>query len=241
MSPENRTRTGFGPLPARSKKFASGAVASLALVMLGLANPTLASASAPASETAKDRCDRYYYFSDNGASFVAENGGGDCRGRTGPAGPPGRPGATGPMGPPNTNDIDSTDYFELDDVGGISLREELSAVLLNDGSIYVGQRDLALGGGVGGPYTWDLISDNDGFPESCDPVSLAVLAAGGNAYVKVLCADGEVWETVGERDVVLGEFVFDDAWLEVAEPAPLATKKFKAEKALTGAPTNSVH
>ncbi|MFE3323794.1 hypothetical protein [Streptomyces sp. NPDC059176] len=222
MSPENRTRTGFGPLPARSKKFASGAVASLALVMLGLANPTLASASAPASETAKDRCDRYYYFSDNGASFVAENGGGDCRGR-------------------HTNDIDSTDYFELDDVGGISLREELSAVLLNDGSIYVGQRDLALGGGVGGPYTWDLISDNDGFPESCDPVSLAVLAAGGNAYVKVLCADGEVWETVGERDVVLGEFVFDDAWLEVAEPAPLATKKFKAEKALTGAPTNSVH
>ncbi|MFD9219786.1 hypothetical protein ACFWDI_07115 [Streptomyces sp. NPDC060064] len=107
MSPKSRSGSGLGPFPQRTKLLTGGAMASLALVMVGLSNPAMATASSPranlAPVSASDRCERITY--DTASGLVVERGGGDkCKGKngatgpTGPTGPAGEDGATGPTG-----------------------------------------------------------------------------------------------------------------------------------------------
>ncbi|MET7663387.1 hypothetical protein ABZS99_31805 [Streptomyces sp. NPDC005463] len=67
MSPENGTQSKLGPLPRRGRWIAGGAVASLAVVVLGFTSPALATAAASqkagvaqGGDKCKDKEDRLY-------------------------------------------------------------------------------------------------------------------------------------------------------------------------------------
>ncbi|MEU6220536.1 hypothetical protein ABZ845_23925 [Streptomyces sp. NPDC047022] len=113
MSAENRTRTGMGPLPRQWR--AGGAAASLAVVVLGFAEPALA--APPSSPSAPTTSVRAVGGNDcrRAASRLGAFGPGShdkCgvgptgpRGATGPTGPTGATGATGPAGPGGTEPV----------------------------------------------------------------------------------------------------------------------------------------
>ncbi|MGW7329178.1 hypothetical protein ACWGIU_11435 [Streptomyces sp. NPDC054840] len=233
----------------RNRLLTGGGTALLAFVTLGLANPALAAtATEDAKPAAGDRC--YGYYSDSGFVVAGDGDGDDCgdgRGEAGPRGPAGPPGPPGPPGPSLCDDIDTTDYFatSLED---LLIREELSAVLLTDERVLVGQRDLNLNGSAANAYVWDRIDDNTGFPQDSEPCAVSITtpsggvsAVGDTAYVKVLFLSGEVWELPGVRTGILGTDTFDfsgGTWVEVTEPS-LALKDLKNKKALKAAPKNA--
>ncbi|MFE9631564.1 hypothetical protein [Streptomyces sp. NPDC006463] len=116
MSPENRTRSVLGPLPRRSGWLTGGTLASLTLVMAGIAGPALATAQSmraaetvnAATPTGGDHCEAQHTKPDHGRRAAAAEagprggGGDDCdqgkQGPTGPTGPRGPKGDTGPAG-----------------------------------------------------------------------------------------------------------------------------------------------
>lgn len=115
MSPENRKRSALGPLPRRSGWLTGGTLASLALVMAGIAGPALATAQSlraagtvnAATPTGGDQCEAKHTKPDHDRRAAAEagprgGGGDDCdrgkQGPTGPTGPRGPKGDTGPAG-----------------------------------------------------------------------------------------------------------------------------------------------
>ncbi|WP_051795670.1 hypothetical protein [Streptomyces sp. NRRL S-87] len=117
MSP-GHTRSSLGPLPRRRAALAGGAVASLALLLGGFANPAVALTARPAlsGPTGSDHCpsrekeegkekgnDDGRERGDRPMSARHQAGGGDggskgCPGPTGPTGPTGPQGGTGPTG-----------------------------------------------------------------------------------------------------------------------------------------------
>ncbi|MFG2298857.1 hypothetical protein [Streptomyces sp. NPDC048603] len=128
MSPEFRTRSSLGPLTRRKAWAASGAFASLALVMTGMAGPALAQAQSAkaaviseATPSGGGECKDDHGKDDHGKRPDRPNGPGKAKkpgdghdgkhddkckdkgkgatGPTGPTGPQGPPGDTGPTGP----------------------------------------------------------------------------------------------------------------------------------------------
>lgn len=89
MSLQSRTGAGLSPLPKRSGLLAGGAVASLALVMLGLASPALAAAPThrmaeeASLSSAADRCD-WSSYEVGSISVAVESGGDRCKRKPGP-------------------------------------------------------------------------------------------------------------------------------------------------------------
>ncbi|MET8127163.1 collagen-like protein [Streptomyces sp. NPDC005231] len=115
MSPENGTPSRLGPLPRRGRQLAGGAVASLALVMLGFTSPALAIAASshtagvtPVGTQSADKCkdkDKKHRYGAAGA--LGDNGKDKdkCKdknkgkkGDTGATGDTGNTGATGDTG-----------------------------------------------------------------------------------------------------------------------------------------------
>ncbi|MFZ3498875.1 hypothetical protein ACODT5_37635 [Streptomyces sp. 5.8] len=93
MSSENKARVYLGPLPRRAGWLTGGTLATVALVLAGLATPAVALAEAPGSP---DHCKSQHKRA--GAPAAAH--GDDCKvGPRGPRGPKGPKGATGPTGP----------------------------------------------------------------------------------------------------------------------------------------------
>ncbi|MDD9377467.1 hypothetical protein M8Z33_12525 [Streptomyces sp. ZAF1911] len=100
MSSENKARTYLGPMPRRAGWLTGGTLASVALVLGGLASPAVALAEASGGP---DHCK-----SKRATAPMAAHGD-DCKvgprgpkgpkGATGPTGPRGATGATGPTGP----------------------------------------------------------------------------------------------------------------------------------------------
>ncbi|MEU9009690.1 hypothetical protein AB0D12_07875 [Streptomyces sp. NPDC048479] len=109
MSPEHRTKSPLGPLPRRRAWLTGGTIASIALVLTGMASPTIAAAQATkansdvvaAGQSDRDRCDNRTKAQPRAETAPQAVGGKDkCKvGPTGPTGPRGRKGATGPTGP----------------------------------------------------------------------------------------------------------------------------------------------
>lgn len=189
MSPENRTRSALGPLPQRRAWLTGGAIASLALMLSGIASPVLA-AGQPAKaavgvSAASETVDECTYDPDGVSQQVVTRDGddgdddGDRRGC--------RP--TGPC-----NDIDAYYPLFLDpqhQVTGVLFDPDKAGRLPVEAS--VGIRTVP-----GGTYDWDLISDNPGFP--LDACSISVSSVGNGRFVddtsvQVLTKAGVVWET----------------------------------------------
>ncbi|MFF1459340.1 hypothetical protein ACFVXT_28650, partial [Bacillus cereus] len=106
MSPENGTQSKLGPLPRRGRWIAGGAVASLAVVMLGFSSPALALAAtshkagvaqgAQGGDKCKDKKDRVY--GDPGVLGDKDKGKDKCKGPKGDTGNTGNTGNTGDTG-----------------------------------------------------------------------------------------------------------------------------------------------
>ncbi|WP_327305780.1 hypothetical protein OG730_21560 [Streptomyces sp. NBC_01298] len=99
MSSENKARVYLGPLPRRAGWLTGGTLATVALVLAGLATPAVALAEAPAGG---DHCKAQRHRAGVPAQAPVAGGGhgDDCKvGPTGPRGPRGPKGATGPTGP----------------------------------------------------------------------------------------------------------------------------------------------
>ncbi|MGW0389428.1 hypothetical protein ACWDYJ_00735 [Streptomyces sp. NPDC003042] len=104
MSPEYKTRSTLGPLPRRSGWVTGGTLASIAMVLAGIASPAVATAETVqvteaviAADPAGggDECRDHHRPDDNWPRSLAGGGGDDkCK-----EGKPGKPGATGPTGP----------------------------------------------------------------------------------------------------------------------------------------------
>ncbi|MFD7442555.1 hypothetical protein [Streptomyces sp. NPDC059909] len=135
MSPENRTPSVLGPLPQRGRWIAGGAMASVALVVLGFTTSAAAvgqSVKAPAklspaqSPTGDDECDEDRYALAL-PSFMGAMGDDyddedydKCKKKVGPTGATGNTGDTGPKG--DTGDTgpkgDTGDTGATGDTGG---------------------------------------------------------------------------------------------------------------------------
>ncbi|MGW1704329.1 hypothetical protein ACWCP8_01910 [Streptomyces sp. NPDC002206] len=122
MSPENGTPSRLGPLPRRGKQLAGGAVASLALVMIGFTSPALAIAAsshtagvtpvgAQSADKCKDKDKKHRYgaagaLGDNGKDKDKCKDKDKNKGKKGNTGATGATGATGDTG--NTGDTGAT-------------------------------------------------------------------------------------------------------------------------------------
>ncbi|MFG2974802.1 hypothetical protein ACGFYY_17675 [Streptomyces sp. NPDC048331] len=107
MTPENRPRPRLGPLPRRGSWLTGGTLASLALVMAGVASPAMAAAqSIQAAETVVaatpagggDCKEKPKGKHDRPRSMAVEAAGGHDKCDEGKQGPPGPPGPRGPKG-----------------------------------------------------------------------------------------------------------------------------------------------
>ncbi|MCY0935030.1 hypothetical protein [Streptomyces sp. H34-S4] len=240
MSSENKARTYLGPLPRRAGWLTGATLASVALVLAGMASPAVALTVVP---TNSGDCKTEQRSQDTGTQETADligqqaHGDDDCnvgptgpRGPRGPKGQTGPRGATGPTGPKGAtgpcNDIDSyspsnTEDFHAALVGGVA---------------YAGRATVP-----GGAPVWQNISnaDNPGFPGRL-ACGISIAAQGGDAFIKVLTTTGQVYQTHG--DVTGMTFVWDEAWTQLL-PAPnpmlgLRSKgvEWKGDMSYSGAP-----
>ncbi|MGW1880885.1 hypothetical protein [Streptomyces sp. NPDC001970] len=128
MSPEHRTPSGLGPLPQRGKLVARGAMASLALVMLGFTVPAVAAgpAGAPGGSAGTSAANPCYEVEDGPDGHRLTMLSDDCdddgkdkdkdkdkkkvgpTGPTGPTGPKGDTGDRGPTGPTGPAGVGAT-------------------------------------------------------------------------------------------------------------------------------------
>ncbi|MFD5631298.1 hypothetical protein [Streptomyces sp. NPDC127072] len=262
MSPEPRNRTPFGPLPVRHGWLTGGAVASLALVLSGIASPAGAVARTvdPATETAGtvlaspstgDPCKKPKPKpkprprpEGRSAGPLAGGEHDKCQtgptgptgpmGPTGPKGPTGATGATGPTGP--TGATGPTGPCSDIDTYSPSNTEDFQAVLTG-GNAFVGKASVP-----GGTIVWqDLTNPVVAGSDSANPdypagvCAIAIEAQGNDAYVKVVTVGGQVWQTHG--DTQGNTFVWNEAWVQQTTPTPVALRANGLKGDLDGART----
>ncbi|MET9851396.1 hypothetical protein ABZY57_00300 [Streptomyces sp. NPDC006450] len=239
MSSENKARTYLGPLPRRAGWLTGGALATVALVLGGLASPAVALAEAPGGP---DHCKSQHHRAVEGGQLAH---GDDCKvGPRGPRGPKGHKGATGPTGPRGatgptgprgatgatgasgatgpTGPVGPTGPTGATGATGAtgpcvdidsyspSNTEDFHAALVG-GVAYAGQATVP-----GGVPRWQNISNNGNFPVGL-ACGISIEAQGNDSYIKVLTTTGQVYQTHG--DVGGGTFIWDEAWTQLL-PAP---------------------
>ncbi|MFF5704657.1 hypothetical protein ACFY7H_19445 [Streptomyces sp. NPDC012794] len=208
MSPETRTPSRMGPLPRQSKWLAGGAVATMAIAMLGLSTPAQADTEAPRTATvaaaqAGDKCADDEDYDDSDVKGAAASPGKDkCEGRPGPPGPPGRdgrdgrdglpgqPGVPGPPGPAGPC-VDISTSWDEEEV-------KYKAVLAPNGTVWAGVYDFNAENptvpGTGPAYTWyNLTAGSPTFP--ANPCGVTIAETANRVIVEVLTTAGTVFET----------------------------------------------
>ncbi|MEU9105872.1 hypothetical protein AB0D54_16125 [Streptomyces xanthophaeus] len=220
MSSKDRARSFLGPMPRRTGWLAGGTLASVALVLTGIAAPATATPLGKGT-VASPGVGAPCKSSNNGPNKTAKPSGGDkCQvGPVGPRGPQGRPGPTGPTG--STGPTGAAACVEIDSYAP-SDTESFHAALVG-GLAYAGVATT-----LGGTPVWQNISDaddNPGFPvgRAC---GISIFAQGDDAFIKVLTTDGGVYQTHG--DVNGANFVWDEAWFPQAPgPNPMVGMRSK--------------
>ncbi|MGW0364984.1 hypothetical protein [Streptomyces sp. NPDC002990] len=216
MSSENRARSIAGPLPRRAGWLTGGTLASMALVLAGIAAPTAAAATAPdtsaaVAPSAGDNCRGQQPKKAKGKSQAAQQGHGDkCK--AGPRGPRGPRGPQGPAGP--CSDVDAYNP---------SASQEVKAVL-DRGTAFAGIRGLTP---TPSDYIWYDLTDNTGPNPSEDPTypagacAISIAAQGNNVTIEVLTTGGELYETNCDPQNVMGvdTLVCTEIWTLV-DPGP---------------------
>lgn len=199
MNPENRSRSSLGPLPRRSAWVTGGTIASLVLMLAGIASPAVAATHTPMAPSGvsvaglgDDDCD---VMTDGAKAVLADDDDGDCgsgdsNGSTGAQGPIG---ATGPAGP--CNDLDHYNPLVVEPVG---THQFAGAIIDPDGS--AGPLGAAAFAGIrtvpGGVFDWENISDTGTtFPANACSISVSSNGLVNTASVQVLTTTGTVFET----------------------------------------------
>lgn len=202
MNPENRTRSSLGPLPRSSAWLTGGTIASMVLMLAGIASPAIAaspSSVAPASvSVAAKGGDGCQVSAESGKAVVNGNGNGNggCGGQgpQGPGGPQGPIGATGPVGP--CNDLD---HYNPLVVAPVATHQVAAALIDPDGA--AGPLQAAAFAGIrtvpGGVFDWENISNTPGggFPAGACSISVSSNGVLNSASVQVLTTAGTVFET----------------------------------------------
>ncbi|WP_129593308.1 hypothetical protein [Streptomyces sp. C] len=218
MSPETRTPSRMGPLPRQSKWLAGGAVATMAIAMLGLATPAQADTDAPATATVAaaptgDRCkgkekDDNDDYEPEVKGAAADPHKDKCV-KVGPPGPPGPPGAPGA---PGLNGRDGRDGLPGTPgtpgapgapgapgvCAGISTSWDEAEVkykaVLSNGIVYAGVYDFNAPNPVNPAYTWyNLTTGSTNFPPN--PCGVTIAETANRVIVEVLTTAGTVFET----------------------------------------------
>ncbi|MET9320006.1 hypothetical protein ABZX75_07390 [Streptomyces sp. NPDC003038] len=213
MSSKNRARSIVGPQPRRAVSLAGGALASMALVLAGIATPAAvaapSAAGAVAGPSAGDDCRGQQ--PNKGKGQAAKKGGGDkCK--TGPRGPRGPRGPQGPAGP--CSDVDAYNP---------SASQEVKAVL-DRGTAFAGIRSLTPSPS---DYIWYDLTDNNGPNPSEDPTypagacAISIAAQANNVSIEVLTTGGALYETTCDPQNVMGTdtLVCTEIWTLV-DPGP---------------------
>ncbi|MEU9955724.1 hypothetical protein [Streptomyces sp. NPDC050982] len=212
MSPELRTRSSLSPLATRGAWLTGGAVASLALVLGGVATP------ASAFATGTPSADIVAADPKTGDECKNDNGHHDSQY------PKAEGKAQTPGGPRHEQcddrDRDREECSDIDSARSNSGQWELSAVLTG-GNAFAGVRETP----GDDDYEWKEISDESNYPKNACAISIVVSNNGQDATVKVLTKNGRVYETEGTRDGG-SEFNWGD-WekLETPREDDLATRE----------------
>ncbi|WP_351234019.1 hypothetical protein [Streptomyces sp. NPDC002133] len=188
MSPENRTPSGLGPLPQRSKLLVGSALASLGLV-LGLAGPALAAAPGHQASAAGD-CVTVQHDADGVRIASSEDPGDRCHEDKGDKKDKG-----------DCHGIDSAGNEQLDGPPGATY---LSVVC--DGKVYVlsVNEATAPSAPVG---TWQFV----GGPTNVVEATVASNSSdidGGPVFITALTETGVVWRGVCPEALPLGSCSF---------------------------------
>ncbi|WP_164720903.1 hypothetical protein [Streptomyces sp. W1SF4] len=219
MSPETRTPSRMGPLPRQSKWLAGGAVATMAIAMLGLATPAQADTDAPASATvaaapAGEKCKGDEKDNDDyepevkGAAADPHKDKCVKVGPPGPPGPPGapgapgrdgrdgrdgQPGAPGQPGTPGPPGPPGTSACGNDIDSVLPNQTEEMSVFLVDGVAYGGHRHDDT---TGNYIRQDLTNpaQNPGYPDASTVCSATLSVHGPAANFKVQTTIGTVYE-----------------------------------------------
>ncbi|WP_051806851.1 collagen-like protein [Streptomyces sp. NRRL F-2664] len=186
-----------------------GALASLALVMAGIASPAFATAQGvqtaetvrSASPTGGGDCTTKKRANHDPAATQAQagpRGGDDCQGQRGPTGPrgprgpqgeDGQDGATGPTGPTGPSLC-----LDIDAVRDNADRE-FKAVIPGDGNTYAGVRELSAGGATVGPWIWYDLTTNPMGNYPAGACGVAISHQANRLAVEVVTQTGQIWET----------------------------------------------
>ncbi|MGW6781257.1 MULTISPECIES: hypothetical protein [unclassified Streptomyces] len=188
-----------------------GTLASLALVVAGIASPAFATAqSIEAPETVrvagpagggdcKAKQDSNYDPRTAGTQAGARGGDDDCEGLRGPTGPTG---PRGPRGEPGEDGADgatgatgATGPCTALAAYKPNAATEVKAVLVN-GQAWVGIRSLTPA--PPGNFEWNNLSNNTAFPAGACGISVSDQA--GLVNVETVAPDGRVWETTCTTD-----------------------------------------
>ncbi|MBT2446496.1 collagen-like protein [Streptomyces sp. ISL-43] len=254
MSSENKARTYLGPVPRRAGWLTGGTLASVALVLAGMASPAVALAPVPGSP---EYCKSEHRSADatgaqgaavETAPIVHDDDDDECnvgptgprgprghKGATGPTGPQGYPGATGATGPTGaTGSTGATGPTgPTGPVGATGPCSDIDSFAPSDNEDF----HAALTGGhtfagrastVGGVPAWIDVSGLPGYPNSTETGVACGVSIDGQAtaaYIKVLTTTGRVFQL---HIAVTGQtFVPDAAGWQEQTPAPVPVVRAK--------------